>query len=119
MSFVFPSRIPRRSSRPDSHSLSALQRIPFISPQVTLLHHSVQIAHIGLYIDLSGWSPKYFPEILIQYINTRLQTKMLFGSDYPLITPERWLSDFEKLAIKDEVRPLIIKGNAAKLFGLE
>ena len=72
----------------------------------------------NVYIDLSGWSPKYFPEILVQYINTRLRGKMLFGSDYPLITPERWLADFEKLPIRDEVRPLVLKENAAKLLGL-
>jgi uncharacterized protein len=72
----------------------------------------------NVYIDLSGWSPKYFPEILVQYINTRLRDKMLFGSDFPLITPERWLSDFEKLPIKDDVRPLVLKDNAARLLGL-
>jgi hypothetical protein len=72
----------------------------------------------NVYIDLSGWSPKYFPEILIQYTNTRLRDKMLFGSDYPLITPDRWLSDFEKLAIRDEVRPLVLKENAVRLLGL-
>jgi uncharacterized protein len=33
-------------------------------------------------------------------------------------TPERWMKDFEGIAIKDEVRPLIMKENAAKLFGL-
>jgi predicted TIM-barrel fold metal-dependent hydrolase len=49
----------------------------------------------NVYIDLSGWSPKYFPENLIRYTNSQLKTKMLFGSDYPLITPDRWLADFE------------------------
>jgi predicted TIM-barrel fold metal-dependent hydrolase len=72
----------------------------------------------NVYIDLSGWSPKYFPEILVQYINTRLRDKMLFGSDYPLITPDRWLDDFAKLPIRDEVRPLVLKENAARLLGL-
>jgi uncharacterized protein len=72
----------------------------------------------NVYIDLSGWSPKYFPEILIQYTNTRLKNKMLFGSDFPLITPDRWLADFEKLPIKDDVRPLVLKQNAAKLLRL-
>jgi predicted TIM-barrel fold metal-dependent hydrolase len=43
---------------------------------------------------------------------------MLFGSDWPMITPERWLADFEKIAIKDEVRPGILKDNAARLLGL-
>ncbi|HYH90989.1 MAG TPA: amidohydrolase family protein [Solirubrobacteraceae bacterium] len=72
----------------------------------------------NVYIDLSGWSPKYFPEILVRYTNTLLKEKMLFGSDYPLITPDRWLADFAKLEIRDEVRPLVLKENAARLLGL-
>ncbi|MCR2765064.1 amidohydrolase family protein [Microbacterium sp. zg.B48] len=71
-----------------------------------------------VYIDLSGWSPKYFPPQLVQYANTLLKHKMLFGSDFPVITPDRWLRDFEQLPIKDEVRPLILRDNAARLFGL-
>ena len=70
----------------------------------------------NVYIDLSGWSPKYFPPILVQYTNSILRHKMLFGSDWPAITPDRWLSDFEKLDIKDEVRPLVLKENARKLL---
>jgi uncharacterized protein len=73
----------------------------------------------NVYIDLSGWSPKYFPANLIQYTNTQLKHKMLFGSDFPLITPDRWLADFEKLPIKDEVRPLVLKQNAIRLLGLD
>jgi len=69
-------------------------------------------------IDLSGWSPKYFPPQLVQYANTQLKTKVLFGSDYPLITPDRWLSDFADAPFKDDVRPLILKENAARLLGL-
>ncbi|MEV5496427.1 amidohydrolase family protein [Nonomuraea fuscirosea] len=71
-----------------------------------------------VYIDLSGWSPKYFPPQLIQYANTLLKDKVLFGSDFPMITPERWLGDFAKIGIRDEVRPKILKENAARLFGL-
>jgi predicted TIM-barrel fold metal-dependent hydrolase len=73
----------------------------------------------NVYIDLSGWSPKYFPENLVRYTNTLLQDKMLFGSDYPLITPDRWLADFEKLPIRDEVRPKVLKDNAVRLLGLD
>ena len=72
----------------------------------------------NVYIDLSGWSPKYFPEILVRYANTMLRKKMLFGSDWPMISPERWLDDFEKAPFRDEVRDGIMKGNAAKLLGL-
>ncbi|WP_051939767.1 amidohydrolase family protein [Phaeacidiphilus oryzae] len=71
-----------------------------------------------VYIDLSGWSPKYFPPQLVQYANSLLKDKVLFGSDYPMLTPDRWLADFEKLPIKDEVRPKILKENAARLLGL-
>jgi len=71
-----------------------------------------------VYIDLSGWSPKYFPANLIQYSNTLLKQRVLFGTDYPLLTPDRWLSDFEKLPIKPEVRPLILKENAVRLPNL-
>ena len=71
-----------------------------------------------VYIDLSGWSPKYFPPQLVQYANTLLRDKVLFGSDFPLLTPDRWLADFAQLPIKDEVRPKILKQNAARLLGL-
>lgn len=72
----------------------------------------------GVHIDLSGWSPKYFPPQLVQYANTLLKDKVLFGSDFPVLTPDRWLADFAKLSIKDEVRPRILKENAARLLGL-
>ena len=54
----------------------------------------------------------------MQYANTLLKEKILFGSDYPLITPDRLMADFQKIGIRDEVRPLILKENAVKLFGL-
>ncbi|MCU8589828.1 amidohydrolase family protein [Streptomyces sp. A13(2022)] len=71
-----------------------------------------------VHIDLSGWSPKYFPPQLVRYANTLLKDKVLFGSDYPVITPDRWLADFGKLDIRPEVRPRILKDNAARLLGL-
>lgn len=79
---------------------------------------SVCLHKENVWIDLSGWSPKYFPPQLVRYANTQLKTKVLFGSDFPLITPDRWLADFEQAPFKDEVRPLILKENAARLLGL-
>jgi uncharacterized protein len=72
-----------------------------------------------VHIDLSGWSPKYFPPLLVQYANTLLQDKVLFGSDFPLLAPDRWLRDFDQLDVKPEVRPKILKHNAARLLGLD
>ena len=67
---------------------------------------SVALHKQQVYIDLSGWSPKYFPPQLVQYANTLLRDRVLFGSDYPLITPDRWLEDFARADFRDEVRPL-------------
>jgi predicted TIM-barrel fold metal-dependent hydrolase len=79
---------------------------------------SVCLHKENVWIDLSGWSPRYFPPQLVQYANTELSRKVLFGSDFPLITPERWLADFAEAPFKDDVRPLILKENAARLLGL-
>ena len=79
---------------------------------------SVAMHKEQVYIDLSGWAPKLFPPILVQYTNGPLRHKMLFGSDYPVLTPERWLAEFAQLPIRDEVRPLVLKENAVRLLGL-
>jgi len=79
---------------------------------------SVAMHKPNVWIDLSGWSPKYFPPQLVQYANTLLKDRMLFGSDFPLITPERWMKDFDEAGFRDEVKPLILKENAARLLGL-
>ena len=80
---------------------------------------SVALHKPQVYIDLSGWSPKYFPPQLVHHANTLLRNQVLFGTDYPFITPDRWLADFERLEIKPEVRPLILKQNAMRLLGLD
>ena len=97
---------------PDMPIILAHPSFPWQDEAISVCLHKPQV-----YIDLSGWSPKYFSPVLIQYANTLLKKKMLFGSDYPLITPDRWLADFTAINIKDEVRPLILKENAARLFG--
>ena len=79
---------------------------------------SVCLHKQNVWIDLSGWSPKYFPPQLVRYANSQLRERVLFGSDFPLITPDRWLADFAEAPFKDEVRPLILKENAARLLGL-
>ncbi|WP_125133095.1 amidohydrolase family protein [Microbacterium sp. 10M-3C3] len=70
------------------------------------------------WIDLSGWSPKYFPPQLVRYANSLITDRVLFGSDFPLLTPDRWLRDVEKTDLKPEVMPRILVENAARLLGL-
>ncbi|MGH9044643.1 MAG: amidohydrolase family protein [Acidimicrobiales bacterium] len=97
---------------PDMDIILAHPSFPWQDEALSVATHKPRV-----YIDLSGWSPKYFPPQLVQYANTLLRHKILFGTDFPLITPERWMKDFETLTIKPEVKPLIMKENAARLFG--
>ncbi len=79
---------------------------------------SVAMHKPNVWLDLSGWSPRYFPPQLVQYANTLLKDRVLFGSDFPLITPERWMKDFEQAGFRPEVREPILKTNAMRLLGL-
>jgi hypothetical protein len=72
----------------------------------------------NVFIDLSGWSPKYFPKQVIQYANTQLKHKMMFGSDWPLIRPEKWIDAARDAGFREEVLPLIMKENAVRVLGL-
>jgi hypothetical protein len=98
---------------PELQIILAHPSFPWQDEAISVALHKEQV-----FIDLSGWSPKYFPPQLVRYANTLLRDRVLFGSDFPLLTPDRWLSDFEELDLKPEVRPLILKENAARLLGL-
>jgi predicted TIM-barrel fold metal-dependent hydrolase len=98
---------------PDMPIIAAHPSFPWQEEALSVATHKPQV-----YIDLSGWSPKYFPPILVQYANTLLKEKVLFGTDFPVLTPERWMSDLAKIGIRDEVKPGIFKNNAARLLGL-
>jgi len=99
---------------PDMPIIMAHPSFPWQDEAISISLHKPQV-----YIDLSGWSPKYFSPTLVQYANTLLKEKVLFGSDFPLITPDRWLADFAKIEIRDEVRPLILRQNAIRLLKLD
>jgi hypothetical protein len=88
--------------------------VPWAASSISIATHKA-----NAYIDLSGWSPKYFPADLVRAANSYLQDKVLFGTDYPLLTPERWLKDFEALDFKPEAKSKILKANAVKVLGLE
>lgn len=99
---------------PDLQIIMAHPSVPWQDEAISIATHKSNV-----FIDLSGWSPKYFPEKLVRSANNILSGKLLFGTDYPLITPQKWLAAFADLPIKDEVRPRILKDNAVALLGLE
>ncbi|WP_425501314.1 amidohydrolase family protein [Phytoactinopolyspora mesophila] len=98
---------------PDLTIICAHPSVPWQDEALSVATHKPNV-----FIDLSGWSPKYFPPQLVRQANSLLKHKVLFGSDYPVITPDRWLADFGQLDLKPEVRPLILKDNAVRALGL-
>ncbi len=63
--------------------------VPWQAEAISMATHKSNV-----FIDLSGWRPKYFPPELVRAAGGMLSHKVLFGTDYPLISPERWLEDF-------------------------
>jgi predicted TIM-barrel fold metal-dependent hydrolase len=98
---------------PDMKIILAHPSWPWVDESLSMALHKNNV-----FIDLSGWSPRYFQPQIIQYANTQLRHKMMFGSDFPLIHPTKWLEAARQVGFKDEVLPLIMKDNAARVLGL-
>ncbi len=99
---------------PDLKIICAHPSWPWTAESLAIARHKP-----NFYIDLSGWAPKYFPDELVAHVNSMIPDKALFGSDAPSLPLERWLSEFQQLPIKPEVRSKIMFQNAQRLFGLE
>jgi predicted TIM-barrel fold metal-dependent hydrolase len=75
----------------------------------------------NVYVDISGWLAKYFPPLLITYMNGLLKDKMLFGTDYPMIRTPLWMRDFDEFCrprLKEGVAEKVLGLNAKRLLGL-
>jgi uncharacterized protein len=74
----------------------------------------------NVYVDISGWLARYFPPLLITYMNGLLKDKMLFGTDYPMIRTPLWMKEFDSFCrpkLKGGVAEKILGINAEKLLG--
>jgi len=98
---------------PDMTIIGAHPSWPWQAEALALARHKA-----NYYIDLSGWAPKYFPPELVHYANSIIQDRVLFGTDWPMLSLERYLREFDEIPWKPEVRQKILLDNAKKLFGL-
>jgi hypothetical protein len=101
------------ADHPDLTLISAHPGWPWQDEQLAMARHKANV-----YLDLSGWAPRYFPPQLVQQVNRLIPDRVLFGSDWPVITPERWIAEFNDLPLDDDVRQKILLGNAKLLFQL-
>jgi uncharacterized protein len=72
----------------------------------------------NIWIDISGWAPKYIPPEIVREMRGRLRDRFLFGSDYPFIQPERCLRELEGLDLPAEVLQRILLENGRGLLRL-
>ncbi|KUI39398.1 amidohydrolase family protein [Mycobacterium sp. GA-2829] len=98
---------------PELTVVMAHPAVPWVDAQIAIAAHKVNV-----FVDLSGWSPKYFPPQLVRAISRQLRTKVLFGTDYPYIAIDRWQRDFDELGFDPSVRRLVLKDNALRVLGL-
>jgi hypothetical protein len=99
---------------PDLKIIMAHPPFPWDKEGLAMLRHKPNV-----YMDLSGWAPAYFDPLVVQYARTISQDKILYGSDWPVLTPQRWLRDWAAYEVAPEVDIKIMRDNAARLLGRE
>ena len=96
---------------PDLDIIIAHPAFPWEREQLaTCLHKG------NVYMDLSGWLPRYIDDQVLHYTRTLLQDKVMFGTDYPMLDPERWMADFAELGFEEEIQRKVLWENAEGLL---
>jgi predicted TIM-barrel fold metal-dependent hydrolase len=72
----------------------------------------------NVHIDTSAYTARRYPVELVRYLRADGRRKVLFGSNFPMITPGRALEHLDALELDDETRSLFLEGNARRVFGL-
>lgn len=75
--------------------------------------------HENVYIDTSAYSANRYPSELVEYLRGRGRRKVLFGSNYPMLTPSRAMAALPGLELDDEIEALFLRENARRVFGLD
>ena len=80
---------------------------------------AVATKHSNFYIDTSAYTARRYPPEIVRFMRTNGKKKVLFGTNYPMITPAKALSDLDELELEDENRSLFLGGNAKRVFNIE
>ena len=80
---------------------------------------AVATKHTNFYIDTSAYTCKRYPDELVRYLQKHGRHKVMFGTNYPMITADKALEDLGSLNLDDETVGLFLSGNAKRVFGLD
>jgi predicted TIM-barrel fold metal-dependent hydrolase len=79
---------------------------------------AIALHKTNVFIDISGWAPRYIPSEVVREMKGRLQDRFLFGSDYPFLQPGRCLDELGELGLSEEATQKLLIGNGRRLLGL-
>lgn len=102
------------AQRPNLTIIAGRPAWPWQDEMIAVMLHKPNVWN-----ELHGWTPKYLTPSLKHDIPRRLKNRVMFGADYPLFTYERLTKDWRDLGYDDEIYDKVMRGNAARLFGLE
>jgi predicted TIM-barrel fold metal-dependent hydrolase len=74
--------------------------------------------HSNVYIDTSAYAAHRYPAELVDYLKGRGRHKVLFGTNYPMMTPARALARLDQLEMDAETSDAFLQANARRVFGL-
>jgi len=74
--------------------------------------------HENVFIGVDAYAPKHWPPQLVHYLNTYGREKVLFGTDWPVIDPERAVREIEDLNLRPESHRMLMRENALRVFDL-
>lgn len=80
---------------------------------------AVATKHRHVYIDTSAYTARRYPQELVAYMKRHGQDKVLFGTNYPMITPAKCLEHLGHLELSAEVKNKFLFENAARVFEIE
>jgi hypothetical protein len=74
--------------------------------------------HENIYIGVDAYAPKHWPSQLVHYLNTYGKHKVLFGTDWPVIDPERAVNEIRTLQLRPDAQRMLMRENALQVFRL-
>jgi predicted TIM-barrel fold metal-dependent hydrolase len=77
---------------------------------------AVATKHPNVYIDTSAYTVRRYPAELVAYLKSHGRGKVLFGTNYPMITPLKALDELDQLGLDEETRAMFLHGNARRVF---
>lgn len=98
---------------PDLQVVMAHPSWPWQDEAIAVAQHKTNV-----WLELSGWSPRRFAPALVEAVFGGLSDRSLFGTDYPFLTPDKWIRDWQTLDPPAEVTRAVLWENAARLLGV-